>query len=126
VKVIGYDSSDKIVGTDRSDAPFTIEVLRLTTPNGGEQLTSNEPYFITWENNEPMNPVEKVRLFFSTNARGRWHRIETLMGNPKTYEWTVPPVKRTKTKCKVKVVLKDVSGNTVGSNVSDGYFTINP
>jgi hypothetical protein len=126
VKVVAYDSSDKTVGTGQSDAPFTIEVLRVTAPGGGEQLTSNELYRITWENNGTTNPVSKVRLFFSTNAGVSWHPIETLVGNPKTYEWTVTPVKNAKTKCKVKVDLKDGSGKTVGSGISDGTFTINP
>jgi hypothetical protein len=125
VKVIGYDSSDETVGSDQSVAPFTIEVLRVTTPGGGDQLFSNEHRLITWENNGTMTPVGKVKLFFSTNAGASWHIIETLPGNPKTYEWTVPAVRSTQTRCKVRVVLKGVSGNTVGSGVSDGTFTIN-
>jgi len=35
-------------------------------------------------------------------------------------------VAKKKKKCGVKVVLKDVEGVTVGSDVSDDYFTINP
>jgi len=39
MKVIGYDASEKKVGADRSDAPFTISVVTVMRPNGGEPLT---------------------------------------------------------------------------------------
>ncbi len=42
------------------------------------------------------------------------------------YAWTVPDVPREESKCKVKVMLKAANGNTVGVDVSDGYFTIQP
>jgi hypothetical protein len=49
---------------------------------------------------------------------------------PKTdtgsYDWTVPTVTRTKTKCKVKIVLKGAAGEKLGTDVSDSPFTIQP
>jgi hypothetical protein len=47
------------------------------------------------------------------------------VGNTGSYSWAVPWVAPSTT-CKVKVVLKDASGKTVGSDVSDGVFTIRP
>jgi hypothetical protein len=44
----------------------------------------------------------------------------------RSFIWTVPPVTKAKTKCKVKIVLKDINDRTVGSDVSDGFFTILP
>jgi hypothetical protein len=126
VKVIGYDGSDKRLGTDLSDAPFTIEVAKLTTPNGGEQLTSNALYSITWEANETARPVAKVTLSFTKDGGVTWVTIKTLMGNPKSHEWKVPTVIKARTKCKVKMVLKDAAGVNIGSDVSDAYFTITP
>jgi hypothetical protein len=38
----------------------------------------------------------------------------------------VPDVPKTKGKCIVKVVLKDASGQSVGSDTSDSFFTIEP
>jgi hypothetical protein len=59
--------------------------------------------------------------------KGRsWHPIATLTGSFRSYEWTVPEVVKRKTKCKVKVVLKDAEGVTLGSDVSDAYFRVNP
>jgi len=40
VKIIGYNASDVKISADRSDSPFTIEVVRLTSPNGGDLLAS--------------------------------------------------------------------------------------
>jgi len=127
VKVIGYDFSEKKVGADRSDWPFTIEVVKLTWPNGGETLTPGDMPTITWKTNETKRDVTKVKLLYTKNGGNTWNKIDTLDGNPGSYDgWTVPDVLKTKSKCKVKVVLKDARGNTVGKDTSDGYFTIQP
>jgi parallel beta-helix repeat protein len=127
VKVIGYDGSDKKVGADKSDSTFTIEVLRVTSPNGGETLTGGGLHTITWQTNVTKNPVETVKLKYTKNGGTTWLPIYTLTGgDPGTYDWTVPDVPKTKSKCMVKVVLKDANGNTVGKDTSDGYFTIQP
>jgi len=39
-KIIGYDASGVKVKADSSDAPFTIEVLKVTYPDGEEVFTS--------------------------------------------------------------------------------------
>jgi len=126
VKVIGYDDSDTKVGADKSDSTFTIEVVKLTYPNGGELLTSGDQHTITWTTNETKNPVEKVVLKYTKNGGKKWKKIDGLTENLGFYEWTVPGVPKTKSKCLVKVVLKDAKGRTVGSDTSDGYFTIEP
>jgi len=126
VKVIGYDGSDKKVGADKSDSKFTIEVVKVTWPNGGETLTSGDMPTITWTTHETRKDVARVILKYTKNGGKRWKKIDRLAEDTGTYEWTVPDVLRRKRKCKVKVVLKDAKGNTVGSDTSDGYFTIEP
>jgi hypothetical protein len=54
-----------------------------------------------------------------------WKKAVTVDDNPETYSWT-PSVAKSKTKCKVKVVLKDDKGVALDNDVSDGVFTINP
>jgi hypothetical protein len=128
VKVIGYDSNGMLVGEDISDKPFTIEVARITSPNGGEVLSTGSTWNIKWEDFETIRPVAKTKLFYSTNGGNTWNLIKTLKGDPgligASYSWTVPSV--SSTKCKVKVVLKDASGINVGKDVSDKVFTIGP
>ncbi len=126
IKVIAFNSSNVKIGADRSDLPFTIEVVRLSSPNGGETLKSGNAYDITWTTNATKRPVARVKLFYTKDGGLTWNLINTLTGNPGTYTWTVPNVTTTKTKCRVKVVLKDSAGNTVGSDGSDSFFTITP
>jgi len=126
VKVIGYDDSEEKVATDESNSAFTIAVVEVTSPNGGETLLSGTPYAIEWETYGTKKPVTKVVLKYTKNGGKTWNKIQILGGNPGLYDWTVPGVPKTKSKCKVKVVLKDAKGNTVGSDTSDGYFTIEP
>jgi hypothetical protein len=125
VKVIGYDSNGVKIGEDTSDKPFTIEVLRITSPNGGEVLKSGSTWNIGWKSFETIRPVAKTVLKITTNPLGnRWNAIKKLPGNPGNYSWKVPNV--SSKQCKVKVVLQDADGVNVGTDVSDKFFTIQP
>jgi hypothetical protein len=123
VKVIGYDSNGAKVGEDISDKPFTIEVLRVTSPNGGETLKSGDTVTIQWTTHKTVIPVAKTVLKYTNNGT-TWEKIKTLTGDPGSYSWTVPNV--SSTKCKLKVILKDSNGVNVGTDVSDKVFTIQP
>jgi hypothetical protein len=49
VRVIGYNATrTKKIGSDTSDKPFTIEVMALIKPNGGEVLHAGEDLSIEW------------------------------------------------------------------------------
>jgi hypothetical protein len=122
VKVIGFNSSGTKVGEDTSDATFTIEVVKLTSPDGGEILQQGTPHTITWHTNGTIRPVANAKLFYTTNGGSTWKAIKTLIGNPGSHNWTIPNV--SSSSCKVKVVLKDSSNVTIGSDMSDGVFTI--
>jgi hypothetical protein len=127
VKVIGYNAHDQVVGSDRSDAPFAIEEVRLTSPAGMEVWTSGENQTITWMTNATVNSVGKVKLFYTKNDGATWHQIAIITGsNPGTYNWVVPDVLKNKENCRVKVLLKDAMGNSIGSDDSDREFTIQP
>jgi hypothetical protein len=125
VKVTAFNGNTKI-GSDKSDSAFTIEVLKLNSPNGGEQLTSNVTHTITWTTNGTSIPVDHIVLSYTLNNGETWKTIDT-SGDPLddgSFDWPVPSVNGTKEKCKVKIVLKDAQGKTVGSDVSDEKFTI--
>jgi hypothetical protein len=74
-------------------------------------------------------------LKYTINGGKKWNRIKTIKGDiPGNYSWTVPDVTKAKNtvpdvtkaknKCKVKVELKDTNGNSLGTDSSNGYFTI--
>ena len=103
-----------------NEVSWPIEVF---SPNGGEIITSGSRCPIQWYAD---SRAEEFKLLYSVNKGKSWHPIATLTGSFRSYEWTVPEVVKRKTKCKVKVVLKDAEGVTLGSDVSDAYFTVNP
>jgi hypothetical protein len=126
VRVTAYNASDEKVSEDTSDSTFTVEVVKVTLPNGGEVWKSGTVQTITWITNETVKPAAKYRLRYSTNGGTTWKTIVTRLGNPGRYDWIVPTVLSTKKRCKVKVKLFDSLGNIIGSDISDKNFTIQP
>ena len=123
VKVIGYDASNVLVDDDTSDAKFTIEVVKVTSPDGGENWKVGSTHAIIWTTNGTKKPVANVKLFYTYNGGATWILIKTLNGNPGAYNWRASA---NSANCKVKVVLMDAIGKTIGSDVSDHLFTISP
>ena len=126
VRVIAFDSEGNRIDSDTSDAPFTIAVVDLTSPDGEEAWTSGTPHTVSWTVNGTKKAVARVKLFYTRNGGSTWVAINTLEGDRRTYSWTIPKVKIAKQKCRVKVVLEDKNGNSLGNDLSDGYFTIEP
>jgi uncharacterized repeat protein (TIGR02543 family) len=128
VKLVGYDAFNKKIGSDTSDAPFTIEVINLTYPNLTETFVSGSKVMITWTTHATKKSIAKTILYYTRDAGVTWSLIKLFSGdpNPRSFEWTVPLVGKTKPKCKVKVVLKESNGNNLGNDAGDNYFTISP
>ena len=126
IKLQAFASNLKRLGIDKSDNPFTIEVMKVTSPDGEDSLISGDMHSITWMSNSTKEPVDKVKIKFTKNAGKTWETVANVIGNPEEYVWTVPDVLKTKNQCRVKAVQKDLAGNTVGKATSEGYFTIEP
>jgi hypothetical protein len=138
VKVVGYKANGVSVGSDQSNAAFTIEVVKLNYPNGAEVFSPSDTVTLTWTVNQTKDEVASVKLYYTMNNGTTWKTITTVPKpttalKPMTaplwpsgeYEWTtLPVVQGPKTKCRVKVVLKSAKGVTLGSDVSDAVFTI--
>lgn len=129
LKLIAYNGSGGRVGSDTS-GPFTIEVVRLTSPNGGyPSFSSHQDITITWTTYGTISPVYQVQLSYSLDNGVTWKNFTAqppLGSNPGSFQVTLPTVTKTKSKCKVKVVLKDVNGRKVGTDKSNWAFTIHP
>jgi hypothetical protein len=126
IKIIGYDS-DRVEKTSVISKPFTIEVVKLISPNGGETLTSNTTWSIMWSTNATKTPVANVILQYTKNGGKTWKTITKITGsNPGTYDWNIPVVSKEKTNCRVKIILQNANSKVVGTDMSDDYFTITP
>jgi parallel beta-helix repeat protein len=126
VKVIGYDASNDMIGEDTSNSTFTVEAVKVTSPDWFWVLKSSEEWTITWTVYGTSRPVDKTRLYFTKDGH-TWIEIATIDGSDdQFYTWTVPSVGTKKTQCLVKVVLKDSSDVTLGKDISDDFFTIKP
>ena len=129
LRVIGYDASGNRIAAGTSVAPFTIEVIKVNSPNGGEVLKSGTTWTIQWATHETWGPLKKVELFYSTNGGKSWKWVKNgkIEGNnPGHFDWKIPALKTTKTACKVKVELVGDSGKVLGRDTSDFGFEIQP
>jgi serine protease AprX len=127
VRVVGLNQKGKKVRSDKSNHPFTIEVVTITSPTAGEELTSGVPERVTWVNH--VKAATTAKLFYSLNNGLTWKEIPEIIDlsvSPSSYDWTPPWVLGGKDKCKMKIVLKDAMGGNVGRGVSEGRFRIVP
>lgn len=123
IKIAGLDAKGKTLGTDTSDRTFTIEVVRVRTPDGGESLESGAVFAITWTTNKTAKTVSKVALSFSADGGGTWSSITSLKSNTGTFSWLVPAVSTSRGR--VKVELFDGAASQ-GADTSDADFSIAP
>jgi hypothetical protein len=87
IRVVGYND---IVQEDISDEPFTVEVVRLTRPNGGETFIRGTIEPITWEIKGTAEPLHRIVLFYSLDCGQTWIRIAGMRANRGQFNWIVP------------------------------------
>jgi hypothetical protein len=104
---------------DISDANFTIAPAQpiLLTPNGGESLSAQCPYNITWN---AASMYTSVVLEYSTNNGSTWNMIVNGASNTGTYNWTVPNLSSTQCLIRISNYLYPAL-----TDVSNATFTIN-
>jgi len=121
VKVIGYNALNVKLGSDTS-APFTIEVVSITEPVADEIVTKGSVYAVTWTTNGTMNPVSSANVFYTFGSSGIWKPAKGTVVDPLgSFNWNVPSSAKAKI-VKLKVVLKDALGVTVGNAVSKAFI----
>jgi hypothetical protein len=124
VRVRAYDAGGTLLGTVVSGA-FTIEILKLQSPDGGEVFAGGAVVPITWTTNGTTRPVASVSLAFRRVGSTTWQSVIPggVAGNPGTFNWTLPtpPVDR---QYRVRVTLRAANGDVIVRDVSDAPFTI--
>ena len=120
VKVIGFDANKKL-GVGKS-ARFTIEVVSITAPAPDEIVAKGTPYLVTWTTNGTKSPVDSAIVYYTFGSSGKWKRAVGVVVDPLgSFTWNVPSPAISKI-VKLKVVLKNLSGVTVGNAVSKGFI----
>ena len=120
VKVIGFDANKKL-GAGKS-ARFTIEVVSITAPAPDEIVAKGTPYLVTWTTNGTKSPVDSAIVYYTFGNSGKWKRASgTLDPLLESFSWNVPSLAKTRI-VKLKVILKDALGVTVGNAVSKGFI----
>jgi len=120
----------RIPSNDPDENPLDVSLtgqgakIVVQYPNGGETLQSGRGYKVTWETSSVVGPVAKTVLKYTVDGGTTWKSMAPpLIGNFGSHIWEVP-VMATSKRCKVKVILQNASGSTLGSDVSDRNFTI--
>ena len=122
VKVVAFNKKGEKVGSDKSDAPFRIDVLTITDINEGNPCIGGQACPIAWELADTLSP-DQLQLSYTLDGGTTWKKELAIPIPPgSTYDWTAPSVKRDKT-CKVKLTFK--AGGTTVATATNAKFTIN-
>lgn len=111
------------VGVDFSDAPFTIEVIRLLSPNGGETLLSGGSTTISWQSYDPAS-FDHIVVAYRKKADLSWQTIAILSGlagtDPGSVTWDpIISVLKPKNDLRVRVSAYDSNGVLLARDKSD-------
>jgi hypothetical protein len=136
VQVKGYTAADALTGTDASNRSFTIEVIQLVSPNGGESIDTGSVATISWA---AASNYEKYRLYYSLDGGVTWRPIGTTLApgadgvraavlpplvTGTSYDWDVPSLNANAKRVKVKVVGYDAAERKLGADASDQPFEL--
>ncbi|MDD3460826.1 MAG: hypothetical protein PHW28_05975, partial [Mesotoga sp.] len=101
---------------DISNNVFSILLLQLTSPIGGEGWTIGASKNITWNS----NGISSIKIEYSTNGGTNWDLIQgTHPANTGSYSWTIPNAPSSQ----VKVKISDASIPAIKDSTA-GNFTI--
>jgi chitodextrinase len=103
---------------DQSNASFSIVpyLLRLTSPNGGENWLMGTTQTITWLDKTGLT---NLSIELSTNGGTTWQTIATNAANTGSYSWKVPGTPSTN--CRIRI---SDAADGIPFDVSDASFTI--
>ena len=134
VQVTGYNAKGKAIGSDVSDAVFSVDVVTVTAPAKGDSCSSGVAAFcpITWVTNAAAGVVKSIDIEYSKNSGTTWIHVTTidntagLFDTGGTYNWDIEPaIPDSKPNSFVRVTLRDAANKVIAKDKS-GKFTITP
>lgn len=121
VRVDAFDDLDRLV-SDRSDRPLTLRIAKLLAPNKRVTLKSGEKYTIRWHIGAK-GKIGKMILQLSTDNGKHWKRIK-IVAKPKVRSWRWTVSHTPSNRCRIRVIVKNAKGKTIGIDTSDRPFKI--
>jgi hypothetical protein len=116
-----------VVGSDKSDANFTIRTVEVVDPNGGETPTGGQSYDVSYHVYNRY-PYARAEAYLSLDGGVTWKLLgqqdPVVAPGPAILPITLPDVATTKKNCKVKVQLVDEDEKVLTNDISDAVFTI--
>ncbi|MCF7674406.1 MAG: cytochrome c family protein [Akkermansiaceae bacterium] len=94
--------------------------VTVLTPNGGESLTGNAPYQITWSATDASG-IAGIHIYQSIDGGTSYTPVVLGIANTGTHQWF--PANRPTDDALIRVVAVDAATNS-GSDVSDAAFAI--
>jgi DUF971 family protein/lipoprotein signal peptidase len=116
------DTKDGIP-SDISDENFTIttlgnQLVKVTSPNGGEKWIAGSAQNITWE----ASGIQNVKIEYTLNNGISWNTITASTPSDGFYTWNQLP-STSSTNCKIRI---SDAADSAPSDDSDGFFSIEP
>jgi phage baseplate assembly protein gpV len=125
IRVTSFDAAGVRLDIDASNEPFTVEVVKLLVPNGGEVLVGGLQYNMVWKTNATSEPVTSVNIEWSRDGGATWSLRGSPANNPGSFGWFAPPVDGLGTEVLLRITL--LAGTTVvGQDQTDMPLTIRP
>jgi VCBS repeat-containing protein len=124
LKIVGYTGT-VAVGSDISDKPFGIGPLDLIAPDGGEALVGGDVAPVRWKSYGTASAIATTVVKYTLDGGVTWKTAAGGVGSGQgSYDWAVPAVAKRTTKGRVKVLLYDATGKLIGSDQSQGFFSV--
>jgi len=122
IKVVAKDDAGNILKTFYS-RPFSIEVAKITFPDGAWVLWNNQTVEVTWETYGLNATVAKTVVQYSIDGGQTWRNIGIRNGNPGYIRWNIPsdinsPI------CRVRIIFKNSAGQNIAITENDAVFEI--
>ena len=117
--MLTVENEENLISTDTVSIVVgnIIQMIEVTSPNGGEQLSAGETFEITWAHE---GLVENVKIEYSVNNGESWLEIVSSTENDGSFEWEVPL--NPSDECLAKI--SGIDG--APSDESDAVFSLTP
>ncbi|MEW6737356.1 MAG: NF038122 family metalloprotease [Acidobacteriota bacterium] len=118
----GFATSSNNFSIVKAVADTTPPTVQVTSPNGGEAITTGGQFNITWVSSDN-SKVDRHDVLLSTDAGATFPVVITsgLPGNAQNFLWNVPALNTSQ--ARISVVAFDAANNR-GSDSSDNNFTV--